>query len=215
LGSNRHRSPRALAAIVAGLAAAATFGQSMQPVHAAGQGRARSSVMDSPGYSPPNDPESLSVKFGRRLNAPVVKMPLGGGRDSIRTLVDAYLQAVARWDTAGARSLCVTQTEFDTILWREFPQSRPITGASSADGWYFLSRRLHGGIARALNTHGGDTLVLVRVESRLSPVAYKNFRLHEDVAIVARDPRGAEYRLDDIRAIVERGGRFKIYSMKD
>ena len=45
--------------------------------------------------------------------------------------------------------------------------------------------------------------------------AYKNFKLHNGITIVAKDDEGKTHRFPFIRSIAERKGRFKIYSMAD
>ena len=118
-------------------------------------------------------------------------------------------------DRPGLFKLCVTRDEFDKILWPEFPQSRPVTGAKAEDGWYFLTRRNTGGADRMLENWARQKLKLVRIERSLPVETYRNFRLHRGLTIVARDSTGAEVRIDDIRSVAERKGVFKIYSMRD
>jgi hypothetical protein len=44
---------------------------------------------------------------------------------------------------------------------------------------------------------------------------YRNFRLHEGITVTARDNQGTLRSFSFIRAIAERKGRFRIYSMRD
>jgi hypothetical protein len=164
-----------------------------------------------PGYVPPADPDSASVRLGRRP-APAVSARFSGGASSLDALARAALRAAAARDRGGLTGLCVTRTEFARILWPEFPQSRPVTGATADDGWYFLSRRNAGGIGRLVEE---GPLTLVRVERAGPPERYRNFRLHRGLTIVARAATGEEVRLDDVRTVAERKGVFKIYSMRD
>ncbi len=174
----------------------------------------RSALEGSPGYAPPADPESLSVTRGRRL-ARLVSMPLTKGRASLDDLARTVLSAIEGGEESALRGLCVTEKEFGTILWPEFPQSRAVTGAKAADGWYFLTRRNEGGIHRAIQDQGGRAWALVRVEQTQPPLSYRNFRLLRGIVIVARDDQGTLVRLDTVRSVVERRGVHKIYSLKD
>ena len=61
---------------------------------------------------------------------------------------------------------------------------------------------------------GGHVYTLLRVE-RAAVVPYRNFRLHNGIALVMRDDEGRVLRYTAIRSIAERAGRFKIYSMTD
>jgi hypothetical protein len=177
------------------------------PVH-------RSILIGEPGYVPPVDPDSDAVRTGRR-QAPLVSMPFTNGAPSLEALVRRALARAGAGDRIALFRLCVSRDEFDRILWPEFPQSRPITGAKAGDGWYFLTRRNTGGADRMLDSFTGAKLKLVKVEYGLPVETYRNFRLHRGLTIVARDSTGAEVRIDDIRSIAERKGVFKIYSMRD
>lgn len=174
----------------------------------------RSALEGSPGYIPPADPESLAVARGRR-SARLISMPLTKGRGSLEDLARTALSAIEGREESALRELCVSQEEFGTILWPEFPQSRAITGAKAADGWYFLFRRNEGGIHRAIEDRGGRAWALVRVEQAQPPLSFRNFRMLRGIVIVARDENGAEVRLDLVRSVVERRGVYKIYSLKD
>lgn len=172
-------------------------------------------LKNAPGYHPPADPESMSVVLGRRINAPVVQTPFAGGTRTLDDLGRAVCRAIHFSSADSLRDLCVTEGEFGRILWREFPQSRPITGLRAEDAWLLLENRNHGGIARALQDHGGRHLRFARWERRDTIAVYRNFRLHERLTLVVLNEDGEEERLDVVRAVAERKGRFKLYSLKD
>lgn len=173
------------------------------------------SVKDSPGYVPPNDPDSLSEKLGRRPNAKLVSMPFKGGARSVDEIAKAALRALHKGSADSLMALGVTEEEFRVILWPEFPTSRPATGLTWQDGWMTLSGRLNGGSIAAARDYTGHYYELLRIERTAPTVAYKNFKLHNGITIVAKDDEGQVQRFTFIRSIAERKGRFKIYSMKD
>ncbi len=173
------------------------------------------SIRDSPGWYPPADPESLSDRIGRRLNAPAVRARFTGGCRSLDELGRAVLWALHHSDSDSLRRLCVTREEFSGILWREFPQSRPATGLTAGDAWGALERRFVAGVNGAVVEHGGRPLQFRRIERTDSTRHYRNFRLHNGVIIVAVNERGEEERLRLVRAAAERRGRFKIQSTTD
>jgi hypothetical protein len=173
------------------------------------------SIRDSPGWYPPADPESLSERIGRRLNAPAVRARFTGGGRSLDELGRAVLWALHHSDADSLRRLCVTRKEFSHILWREFPQSRPATGLTADDAWGVLERRFVAGVNGALVEHGGRPLRFLRIERTDSTRHYRNFQLHNGLVIVAVNERGDEERLRFVRAAVERRGRFKIQSTTD
>jgi hypothetical protein len=172
-------------------------------------------IRSAPGYFPPDDPESKSVVLGRRENAPLVKMRFTGGTSSLEALGRAVCRALSEAERNALGGLCITREEFAGILWREFPQSRPVTGLTADDGWFLLERRNWGGIARAMGESGGRSLRFVRWERGAAPTRYKNFKLHNDLVLVVEDEGGSEQRLDVVRTVAERKGAFKLYSLKD
>jgi hypothetical protein len=174
---------------------------------------ARSVLIGEPGWAPPVDPDSIAARTGRRP-APLVTGSFAGGAPSLEALARELLRAAAAGDRARLSGLCVDRAEFSRILWPEFPQSRPITGASADDGWYFLERRNTGGVGRLLADREGQPLELVRVEKGAID-RYRNFRLHRGLTIVARRADGGLVRIDDLRTVAERKGAFKIYSLRD
>jgi hypothetical protein len=173
------------------------------------------STRNSPGWTPVVDPESASVLLGRRLNAPHVRMPFTGGAGSLEELGRAACRALSRNQLDSLRALCVTEAEFREILWREFPNSRPVTGLTWEDGWMFLNARLLSGTGGAIADHGGRPLTFVRFERTDTTRAFRNFRLHHGLVLVARDDDGRLVRQTWLRSVAERRGRFKIYSTDD
>jgi hypothetical protein len=173
------------------------------------------SIRDLPGYVPLVDPESSAVVIGRRMNAALVRMPFTGGGSSMKALGEAICRVLE--DTPKLDSLmmlAVGEDEFRRILWPEFPQSRPVTGLTADDGWGALYPRLLNGCNSALVEHAGGYYAFLRFEVD-SVATYRNFTLHSGVTMVVRDATGAERRMDWLRAIAERKGRYKIYSVRD
>jgi len=175
----------------------------------------RGSVTQEPGYYPPNDPESSSVRIGRRVNAPLVTKPFAGGARSLDELGRKVCHALDYERADTLFSLAVREDEFRDILWPEFPQSRPATGISWQDGWLFLYGRNHQGSAQAIRDYGGHVYQFVRFDRYDSTTHYKNFNLHKGLILVAKDDAGNIREFRWMRSAVERQGRFKIYSMND
>ncbi len=173
----------------------------------------RSVFEGQPGWYAPADPESLAFARGRR-EARAVALPFEGGHPGLEPLARAAVSAIEGGEAGALRRLCVTEREFREILWPEFPQSRPATGATAADGWYFLVRRNEGGIRKTVLEHGGHPLVFIAVKAG-AVTRYRNFRLHREVRIVVSDAVGVTDTLTVVRTVAERRGVFKIYSLRD
>src|SRR6185295_16717115 len=169
----------------------------------------RSPLERSPGYYPPDDPESMSVFTGRR-DAPAVDLELTGGAASIDQLGRMLLAGINARDERGIHALAVTRNEFEVILWREFPESRPVTHITADDAWEMSSIQSNAGVGRTLGALGYRRLEFIRVDTG-PPVPYRNFTLYRKVEIVTRDPATSqEVRVGFAPSFVERHGRFKV-----
>ena len=173
------------------------------------------SIKDSPGYVPLFDAESGSVVIGRRLNAPRVSLPFRGGTRSLDAMGRAVCRALEFRQPDSLHRLCIDQEEFRVIMWREFPQSRPVTGLTWEDAWRVLDVRLVSGSRGAAGDHGGRRWQFVRFERTDTTALYKNFKLHNGLVLVARNEEGEVERWGWLRSVAERQGVFKIYSMRD
>jgi len=174
----------------------------------------RSPLERSPGYYPPDDPESLSVVAGRR-EAPLVALELSGGAVSSEALARAILGALGRRDEGALHALGLTRREFETICWREFPESRPITHITAEDAWTFSAASNHAGVSRMVGLYGGRELDLVKVE-RGGAFPYRNFVRHYGMALTARDhATGEVFTIRSAPSWIERHGRFKVLIYKD
>src|SRR5262245_357232 len=177
------------------------------------------SVRHSPGWYPNVDPESMSVVIGRRTNAPVVHISLKGGTRSLKDMGRVVCRMLESGAPDSLHGLCVSESEFRDIMWREFPQSRPATGLTWEDAWRVLDVRLLSGTRDATADFGGRKYEFVRFErtqaTKDTTLLYKNFKLHNRLILVARREDGELERMHWLRSVVERKGRFKIYSTTD
>ena len=190
------------------LIALATAGATAAPAR-------RPSVQDSPGYVPLVDPESAAVRLGRRTNAPLVTARFTGGvKGNLDSLGRAVLWALHHSETDSLRKLCISDTEFRDILWREFPQSRPATGLQWEDAWKMLYARMNDGVGMARREYGGHYYQFVKIKAD-SVAKYKNFTLYSGLTLVARDDMGQTHEWKWIRGVAERKGRLKLYSTTD
>jgi hypothetical protein len=195
------------ATLLAAVAARAS-GDTAAPPH-------RASVRDSPGWKPLVDPESSAVRLGRRTNAPAVTMRFDGGAKSMDDLGRRICRGLQVQKRDSLLALCVTDMEFKNILWREFPQSRPVTGIHWDDAWKILYARMNAGCGHAVRDYGGHYYQFVGFESADTVQVFRNFRMHSNLVLVAKDDLGRVQRMKWLRGVVERRGSFKIYSTED
>ena len=215
---------RFVASFVLALATGAPAGAAVRPAPIAPGAMDSSNIRhvsplrNLPGYRPLVDPESTAVLLGRRTNAPLVAMPFHGGARSLDDLGRTVCRLLHHGEGDSLSALCVAEDEFRDILWREFPQSRPATGVEWQDAWTILYARLHAGLAHALRDHGKEPLQFVRFERARradSLATYRNFRMHNGLVMIVRTGSGETEKWTWLRSVVERKGRFKIYSTDD
>lgn len=177
-------------------------------------GAPRSPLQRSPGYYPPADPESASVRLGRR-KARAVRLLLTGGSRSMDDLAKRILAGLEANDEKALHACRVTRSEFAVICWPEFPESRPITRITADDAWELSDPTSVAGASRALSMVGGRPLAFVGVHASARET-YRNFMLHRGVVIEARDEQsGSIVSLRFAPSVVERKGRFKVLMFKD
>jgi hypothetical protein len=173
------------------------------------------SVTLEPGYHGIVDPESASVRIGRRTNAPLVTKRFVGGAPTLDELGRRVCRALDYGVPDSLLKLCVREDEFTDIMWREFPQSRPATGIQAGDAWMFLWARLHGGSVQAVNEYGGHRYEFIRFDRYDTTAVYKNFKLYNGLVLVVRDDQGQVQQWRWLRSAVARKGSFKVYSTRD
>ena len=156
----------------------------------------------------------MSVVTGRR-EAPLVAGEFEGGMPSLLSLVEAALDAARRGDEETLHRLRATRGEFERYLWREFPQSRPVTNITAADAWSSMSQSSLTGANRAVAAWRGRNLEIVKVESS-GRMPFSNFTMWRDVVVTARDAvTGDLHQIAFLPAVVERQGRHKVFTYKD
>lgn len=214
--SHRRRRGAALGLLLAGALAlpAALGAQGAGAPDSAGK-RLPTSIRDSPGWYPSVDPESMSVVIGRRTNAPLVKKPFKGGLGSLDEVGRTVCRMLHHRAADSLFALCVTEDELRDIMWREFPQSRPATGLTWEDAWRVLYVRLLSGTRDATGDYGGRYYQFLRWERVDTTAVYKNFKLHNGLILVAKRDDGEIVKMNWLRSVAERKGRFKIYSTRD
>lgn len=168
-----------------------------------------------PDYRPgANDPEIESTRTGRREVAVHDRGFDVGGAARLDELVAAILSGIDRADGEALDRTAVTYNDFSSILWPEMPQSRPAANVPAGEAWDFLRRRHLSAFNRVSGEMAG--MGLVPHEIRIGKVVeYTNFRLHDDIRVIAVDAAGNAYDFPMIRTVAECRGRFKLYSTRD
>ncbi|HEX7878627.1 MAG TPA: hypothetical protein VF720_04425, partial [Candidatus Eisenbacteria bacterium] len=105
-------------------------------------GKAMSLKEAYPDYHPgADDPEADAARKGRR-EVPVSDRAFDiGGAPSLNDLVNLVVSGVDQAEGPTLERTAITRHDFETILWPEFPQSRPAAGVPSAEAWDFVHRQ--------------------------------------------------------------------------
>ena len=156
----------------------------------------------------------MSVVTGHR-EAPPVDLELSGGASSLEDLARRIITGISRRDPSVLHALRLARPEFETIVWPELPQSRPITHIPVSEVWGMQTAQCVAGVDRTIGLFGGRRLTFLHVDyARAEP--FRNFTLLRDVRILIRDPRdGRLVGLTVMPSVLERHGRYKALIYKD
>jgi len=192
----------------------ASSGVSDLRIASAGRTIKRSPLENQPGYPKPSEEDLYYMREGR-LPALPLSRALETSYPSAVDLAKAVIERVNAGDVEGLRKLAITFDEFRTILWPEFPESRPSTNIAPEDAWGFLFRSNLSGSQRAADDWVERTLTFERVAYEVGLTRYTNFNLYRGLIIHAKAEDGREVKLDFTRTLVERDGRWKVYCFSD
>lgn len=132
--------------------------------------------------------------------------------DSPEALANAVLTALAERDQATLLALPLSADEFRTLVWPELPSSRPEANLPVDYAWGDLSTKSRGHLAATLTRWGGTRLELVGLEFTGDTTAYTTFTVRRDPVVIVRAAGGEPQRLQLFGSILERDGRFKLFS---
>ncbi|HEX8904865.1 MAG TPA: hypothetical protein VF771_08500 [Longimicrobiaceae bacterium] len=188
------------ACIALALAAAAVAG-----CRGAGDGEARAAVRVDSAQAIPR------ALAGFRRGVPETRELGGAFADSRDSLVARFAAALERADTAAFMPMMMDRAEFAWLYYDTDPQSKPPYELPPDLMWMQMMQQGEKGISRALGRFGGR------------PLAYRGYACEREyergenrvwtlcrVDVADRDGRRAKPRL--FGGIIERGGRYKIFS---
>lgn len=136
---------------------------------------------------------------------------LDGGFASIDSLVSEYVAAVNQGDTAKMHGLRVTEWEHNSLLWPEFPASRPEFNMPLEFAWFNLDKRSVRDAARVVNQYQNLEIRPLEATCRKEIQRYATFEVHGDCVVTVTDRFGVRH--EDAKlfgSLVEMDGRFKI-----
>jgi hypothetical protein len=131
---------------------------------------------------------------------------------SEHALADRVLGALAARDIAALQALSLSEREFREAVWPELPSSRPEMNVPVEYAWRTLAQNSAGHLYETIRAHGGRRYDLVRVQFDRETSRYGSFTVLRGSRLIVRDERGTQLHLRLFGSILERDGRFKLFS---
>jgi hypothetical protein len=139
--------------------------------------------------------------------------PLSHTFDSPESLAKAFLDALYRKDVEALKSFALSEDEFRLHVWPELPVSQIKKPLPFEYGWADLHQKSINSLKRTYVRYGGRKLAFIRLEFEDETTPYETYLVHRDARVVVKDDEtGREIRLDLFGSIMEKEGRFKLFS---
>ncbi len=146
------------------------------------------------------------------------KPDAGGWFGSADELARGVAQALSANDRKELDRFRISRDEYMAIVWPELPVSK-IEQWKSQSGfvWSQHAAKSDAGLRLILDRFGGKNLTIRSVKCEAPAQEYASFRLYVRPAIEVADQSGAKPADPVLGTIIERSGRFKVfsYSIKD
>jgi hypothetical protein len=138
--------------------------------------------------------------------------PLADSSPSAEALAEAVLTAIEKGDVDALHALALSKTEFEEHVWPELPAAQPKRNLSVGYVWGDLSVKSNLTLTKTLSAHGGKryTLQSMRFLGRTTP--YASYVVHRESELTVRDENGKERRLRLFGSVLEKQGRYKVFS---
>jgi hypothetical protein len=138
--------------------------------------------------------------------------PLEGSHASPEALAQAVLDSVERRDLDALSTLALNEAEFREEVWPELPAARPERGLPFSYVWGDLHQKSAAALQQSLSVHGGKGYMLKAVNFSGGTTQYKTYLVHRESALIVTDADGRERELGLFGSVLEKDGRFKVFS---
>jgi hypothetical protein len=139
--------------------------------------------------------------------------PLSYAFDSPDSLAKAFLDALYQKDVETLKRFALNEEEFRHHVWPELPVSQLKKPLPFEYGWADLHQKSINSLKRTYARYGGKQLTFIRLEFEEGTTSYETYVVHRDARVVVKDEEaGREARLDLFGSIMEKNGRFKLFS---
>jgi len=180
----------------------------LAPAACGGDGRAASR---DPAHVDSLVPRPIEIaRFREGLTEPT---ELAGGAASRDALVQRYVGALERADTAGLAALAITRAEFAYLYYPTNPEAHPPYDLAPGLMWFMLEQNSRKGLRHALETRGGRPLGYVGYRCEVAPSRQRANTVWGPCLVRRRQAGGDVIEERLFALMLERNGRFKFVSL--
>ncbi len=137
---------------------------------------------------------------------------LPNAHGSAESLAQAVLDALKREDINSLNTLTLNEQEFREHVWPELPAARPERNLPFSYVWGDLHQKSNARLRATLAKHGGNKYELVSIRFTGETTRHQSYRVHRDSELTVRDNEGREQQVRLFGSVLEKNGRFKIFS---
>ncbi|MGH9239014.1 MAG: hypothetical protein ACRD3G_13320 [Vicinamibacterales bacterium] len=139
------------------------------------------------------------------------KPPLANTSGSPEALARAVLDAFEARDRTRLQDLALSEEEFANHVWPSLPAARPERNLPLSYVWGDLRQKSNLALTNTLTAHGGKRYELLDVSfDDVTP--YAGYRVHRQSTFRVRDTSGAEAEIRVCGSMMEKDGRWKVFS---
>lgn len=131
---------------------------------------------------------------------------------SASALSRAVLDSFERRDVSALQRLAVNEQEFRDHVWPELPSARPERNLPLQYVWGDLSQKSQAALGVTLARRGGQHYDLISVRFSAGTTRYDSYQIHRKAALTVKDADGAVTELRLFGSVLEKEGRFKVFS---
>jgi len=138
--------------------------------------------------------------------------PLPNAQESPEALSRAVLAAIEARDADALRALALSKEEFQEHVWPELPAARPERNLSANFVWGDLHHKSNITLRSTLAAHSGKKYEFVSIRFLGDTTAYESYRVHRESELTVRDADGNERQMRMFGSVLEKDGRYKVFS---
>jgi hypothetical protein len=157
----------------------------------------------------------MRIRFlivGALLLASCGSRPLPNSLESPEVLARAVLAAIERRNADELQVLALNREEFTEHVWPQLPAARPERNLSPSFVWGDLNQKSNVMLRDTLTAHGGRKYAFISVKFLGETTDYGSYRVHRETELTVNDGEGKERQIRVFGSVIEKGGRYKVFS---